>query len=390
MLFCCTESAHDRLMADDSDYRPGPPPSEYLPSEDPPLEALPSEDLLELGRRRSAPRWVVLGLWVGLAAIVVTGLIIGGATSGPSPKPGPTSAGPVFSQPIGGPVGDDLAIEGGALFRLSHGALFRMGIGAGGALTPTGLVPIEGLNLTLPTATFHLVVDSGAQHIWVVTYGASPATLVEVDARTMRVLGQLVWPSEVHAAAALDGHLYLAAVNAVVDVVSATAEPTTVAALSGQYSDVVADPTRSRLVLAGDDHGDYLQTYEPASGQASGTVPQSFAKIGLQVVDGAIWAGGFGPHGAVLARLDASTLRPVAFSSLSPQLAAGDLLVAAGTDVLWVRRGGDADGLWCLSAATGDQLEYWQDQGAVASTHGAAFVAQRDGPLPLELTACPG
>jgi hypothetical protein len=57
---------------------------------------------------------------------------------------------------------------------------------------------------------------------------------------------------------------------------------------------------------------------------------------------------------------------------------------------LWVRSGGGGDGLWCVDATNGDQLQYWQFAGAVTSRQGVAFVAQRDGPLTLQLAACTG
>lgn len=342
------------------------------------------DDALNPGRR-GLPRWAIGALWAVVVAIAVTVVVTrpGSAPNGAAPKPGLTSAAPVFSSP----VSDDLAITGHTLFRLSHAALYRLDVTVPRSPTPDGVSAVNGLDLTLSGATFRLVLDAPAHHIWVITYGASPATLVEFDTRTLREIGQLLWPSEVFGAAALQGHLYLASVNAVVDVASPNAPPSTIGALTGQYTAIAADPTRSRLVLGG---GNYLQTYTPGTAAASGPVHQSFTKISLQVADGAIWAAGFGHSGAVLARLDPSTLRAAGFSALSPQLGAGDLLVDAGTRVLWVRAMGDDDGLWCVDAGSGDELQYWQYAGAVASAPGVAFVAEPDGPLPLRLTTCPG
>jgi hypothetical protein len=366
-------------MPDEPDYRPEVGPESQ-------------DDRLDVGRRRALPRWAIRLIWTGVLVLAVVVVVVraGSARHDAGPKPGPTSGGPVFRQPLGGPVSDDLAIDGSVLLRLSHGALYRMVIGPGSALTPDGVTTVGDLNLTLPGTTFHLVADNSTHHIWVVSYGASSSTVVEFDARTMHELGRLLWPSEVHAAAALDGHLYLAAVNAVVDIASVTKPPVSINALPGQYSAIAADPTRARLVLCGTDHGSYLQTYRPATGAVSKAVSQPFTKIGLEVVSGSIWAGGYGQHGAALARLDPSTLGLAAFSSLSPQLDPGDVLVAAGAHVLWVRAASDDDALWCVDALSGNELQYWQYAGAVASRQGVAFVAQRDGPLALQLTGCPG
>lgn len=349
------------------------------------------DDVLDLGRRRRLPRWTIMIGWAAVTALVVTVVVARAGSSDHGARPSPANSGPVLTEPLGGPVSADLAIEGRYLFEFSQGALYRTDIGAGGSLTADGVLAVTGLDLTLESATFHLVADASTHRIWMLTYGAAPATVVEFDAQSLTEVGRLLWPSEVHAAAAFGGHLYLAATNAVVDIASAKGAPTTIGALTGQYSSIVADTARSRLLLFGEDHGPRVSSYTPAGGRSARGPAAPFGKGGLLVVGSSIWAAGYGDTGAVLARLDPGTLRPVAFSELSPQLGPGAIAVAAGAHVLWVRAGGIGDdALWCVSATTGDQLQYWQYAGAVASTRGAGFVAQRDGPLSLQLSGCPG
>ncbi|MGH8960668.1 MAG: hypothetical protein ACRDWT_05585 [Jatrophihabitantaceae bacterium] len=346
------------------------------------------DDVLDL-RRRRIPRWAVVVLWAVVVAVAVTVLVNRAGSTKPDAGPTPGSSGPVLSEPLGGPVSADLQIGNDRLLQLSHGALYRWVIGAHGALTADGVVGIAALDLTIRNATDHLIVDAAAHRLWLVTYGASPATVIEFDAWTLGEVGRLLWPSEVHAAAAMGGHLYLAAVNAVVDIASATTAPRTIDALTGQYTAIAADPVRSRLLLLDDTQGTQLVTYTPSSGRVSGGV-HVFDKLMLQVAGGQIWVSGWSDQHAALARLDPRTLRPVTFSELSAQLTNGAILVSGGDHVLWVRAANDDYGLWCLDASSGNQLQYWQYAGAVASRRGAAYVAQRDGPLALHLSACGG
>jgi hypothetical protein len=366
-------------MPDDPDYRPG-------------VGSESQDDLLDVGRRRSLPRWALGVLWAVIAAVAITVVVARSTSSNhvAKPKPGPTSQGPAFPSSLLGASEGDLAVDGKVLYELSQGALYRLDITDPASPASDGVATIDGLNRTLDDASFHLVLDSATHHIWVVTYDASSSMVIEFDSSSLVEIGRLLWPGQVHAAAVLGGHLYLAANNAVVDIASAKAEPTTIAALTGQYSDIVADPTRSRLLLLDVDQGSHVAAYTPADGRADRGPVAPFGQGGLLVVGGTIWAGGFANAGAVLARLDPRTLKPVVFSELSPQLGPGAVPWAAGQHVLWVRSGGGGDGLWCVDATSGDQLQYWQYNGAVASTGGAGFVLQREGPFALQLSTCTG
>lgn len=366
-------------MPDDPDYRPG-------------VGSESQDDLLDVGRRRSLPRWAIVVIWAVVAAVAVTVVVTRSTSShhDANPKPGATSESPPIPAGLLGDSEGDLAVDGKVLYELSQGALYRLDITDPASPSSDGVATIGGLNRTLDNASFHLVLDSATHHIWVVTYDASSSMVIEFDSVSLVEVGRLLWPGQVHAAAVLDGHLYLAANNAVVDIASVKAQPTTIAALTGQYSDVVADPSRSRLLLVDADGGSRVWAYTPADGRADRGPVAPFGKGGLRVVGGAIWAGGFGNAGAVLARLDPRTLKPVVFSELSPQLGPGAVTVSAGEHVLWVRSGAGGDGLWCVDATSGDQLQYWQYNGAVASTGGAGFVLQREGPFALQLSTCTG
>ncbi|MEO8889591.1 MAG: hypothetical protein ABI301_03255 [Jatrophihabitantaceae bacterium] len=366
-------------MPDEPDYRPE-------------VGSQSQDDLLDLGRRRSLPRWAIGALWAAVAAVavgvVVTG--VGSLNGGTKPKLGPTSSGPpIASSLLTGSAGD-LAIDGKILYEFSSGALYRIDITDPASPVSDGVTAVNGLDGASGDATFHLVLDPAAHHVWVVTYGVAPANFVEFDSRTLAELGRLQVPSEVRSAAAYAGHLYLATTTAVLDITSPNRAPATITSLSGQYTSIVADPARSRLLLLGFDNGARVSSYLPATARSVLGPSAPFGKGDLLVVGGSIWAAGFGGANAVLARLDPTTLRPIVFSELSPQLGPGAIGAAAGTNVLWVRSGAGGDGLWCVDAGTGDQLQYWQYDGAVASAHGAAFVAQREGPLSLHLAACTG
>ena len=345
------------------------------------------EDVLSLGPRRRLPRWLVIALGT-LAVVIAAALVLTrGDTARHAAAPAPTGSAPDLSLLAGQA---DIAVAADRLYRLAGGALYRLDVTDPATPSSDGVVAVGGLDNTLANVSYHLVLDAPRDRVWVVGYGAAPALVVEFDTRTLTEVGRLRWPGVVSAAAALHGQLYLAATNALVDVAPDGRTARTVPELHGQYFSVVADPTRSRLLLLGTDRGIRVETFVPSGQRAFRGPAAPFGKGSLLVVGGAIWAGGYGDRGAVLARLDPTTLLPVAFSELTPQLGPGAILAAAGSRVLWVRSGSGGDGLWCLAASTGDQLQFWQYDGAVASRRGAAYVAVRSGPLDLRLGSCPG
>jgi len=356
---------------------------------EPPRDA--GDDVLDVGPRRRWPRWVPAVAAVAVAGAVVALLV--GRDSGPhhaAPGPSGPSTGQPATRPIGGAANEALAVSGHYLYRFFSGALYRSDITDPLDPTPAGVTSVGGFDLTLQGVEFGLVLDPAHRQGFVVSLNAAPATIVRIDLDTMTEAGRLVWPTDVAAAAVLDGHLFLATTNSVVDIPPGGTESRAVPALLGQYSDLAADPARHRLVLFGrEGKAMRVVTYRPGDGHSTRTAAP-FAKGWVVVTGDAIWAGGYANTGPVLARLDPKTLKPVAFSALTPQLGPGAILVASGGRDVWVRSGAGGDGLWCVDGRTGDSLQYWQYDGAVASEAGAAYVATSSGPLPLRLGSCAG
>lgn len=356
---------------------------------EPPRDA--GDDVLDVGPRRRRPRWVPVVAAVAVAGAVVAVLAArDGSTRRAAPGPSAAASDLPLSRPVGGAANEALAVSGHYLYRFFSGALYRADITDPLDPVPAGVTSIGGFDLTLQGVEFSLVLDPAHRQGFVVSLNAAPATIVRVDLDTMAEAGRLVWPTDVAAAAVLDGHLFLAATNSVVDIPPGGTDSRVIPALLGQYSDLAADPARHRLVLFGrEGKAMRVVTYRPGDARATRTAAP-FAKGWIVVAGDAIWAGGYAQAGPVLARLDPATLKPVAFSALTPQLGPGAIPVATGGRDVWVRSGAGGDGLWCVDGRTGDALQYWQYDGAVASAVGAAYVATTSGPLPLRLGSCAG
>jgi hypothetical protein len=356
---------------------------------EPPRDA--GDDVLEVGPRRHWPRWVPAVAALAVAGAVMA-LLVGrdGGQHRAAPRPTDSARGQPVTRSIGGAANEALAVSGHYLYRFFSGALYRSDITDPLDPVPAGVTSVGGFDLTLQGVEFGLVLDPAHRQLFVISLNAAPATIVRIDLDTMAEAGRLVWPTAVAAAAVLDGHLFLAATNSVVDIPPGGTDSRPIPALLGQYSDLSADLARHRQVLFGrEGKAMRVVTYRPADGRST-RAAAPFAKGWLAVAGDAIWAGGYANSGAVLARLDPSTLKPVAFSALTPQLGPGAIPVASGGRDVWVRSGSGGDGLWCVDGRTGDSLQYWQYEGAVASEVGAAYVATSSGPLPLRLGSCAG
>ena len=347
-----------------------------------------SEDVLDSGNRRR------LGLWILLIASLVVAVTVGAAlTAKRAPRhPAAASSTPVsppttvlIAQPSG-----DFAVDGTLLYYLAHESITRADISQPGFLFADGVAPIDGLDLTTPNVTYRLVLDHAARRIWMVTLGESPAVIVMFDLSTLAQLQRLSWPTELTAAAAVDGHLYVADQNGVLELAPGARALVPVAALSGTYLDLAADPSRSRLLMLGIANGrPGVAAYAPGQPLRSG--PSPIGKGNLLVVGGAIWAAGYGTNGAVLARLDATTLRFGAQSALAAQVVGPGLeLVGSGASVLWVRAPERGDELWCVDAVSGAVEQAFTFPGPVSSTPGQGYRVATSGVTPFALAGCRG
>lgn len=379
------------------------------------------EDLLDFGPRRPmSRRWALIGV-LALAGVLAAGIALRGGGQQPTATPSSPiatqpslrapdsgfaatvprlSASPLSPALVAGSAVDldrggvqALAIVGGDVVALAPGYLARLTDRHGAlqvAATSTPGLPVGDPNY----ADWRLVTDG--THLWLIGLGQLHR-VYRVDPATLNLeLGSILPRTGlVLAAAALDGHLYLATGAAVYDLAPGATHARRVPGLAGA-SALAADPSRHRLLLLGwlTGAGSGVRAYLPASGLISPMTPVGFGKGGLVTAAGRIWAGGFGAAtggGAVLERLNPHTLRPAAASPLAGQLGPGAVLTAAGDRVVWVRSGGGGGDLWCVSAATGRAEQHWDLPGAVVSRLGAAYVVSGSAVAQFRLDAtCPG
>jgi hypothetical protein len=372
---------------------------EFLHPEPGPDAGRSGEDALDPGAHRPIPRWVIGLTGLGIAVVVVLALTLsssgapGAAPSSAVPAPsvttemdpvGPTQV--VFPPPDRLPVGP--GVDGTTT--VPYGPIEAAAFDESGRLellspehltvldhtgTVVGDYDMPGVGGSPQTVPWHLVPVG--ERLWAVGGDGTGTQLIELESPpTVSILRRTSLPVPVTDVAGYRGTLYLATGNAVYRVPSGASRPALVPGLSA-YS-IAADPSRQRLLVLGSTaRRASLRAYYP-SGGASRPVVNSvpLVKGSLRVSGSTIWLGGFGPYGAVLTRLDPTTLRAIAPSPLSASFGPGALLVGTGGSVLWVRGGGGGDDLWCV-AASGTAAQHWSGvSGSVASRPGAAFVAE--------------
>ena len=349
------------------------------------------EEVLDTGTRRR------LGPWILLVACLVVAVTIGAALTAERgrhhPAPAAPSGNPLPVAPGGvlpsGLLAGQFAVDGHLLYFLSSESITRVDISQPGAVLADGVARISGLDLTAPNVGYRLVLDPAANRMWMVTLGVSPAVIIAFDLSSLAQLSRVSWPNALSAAAAFDGQLYLADQNGVLDLHPDLRSVTPIAALRGTYLDVVADPSRSRLLLFGIANGQpRFVAYVP--GRPLGIAPAPFGKGWLLAIGGAVWAGGYGEDGAVLVRLDPVTLRPNTIGELAAQVGPGVELVGTGTRALWVRALGSGDELWCVDATNGLVQQAFTFPGPVASIPGHGYRVTALGVTPFRLADCHG
>jgi hypothetical protein len=358
------------------------------------------DDVLVLEPRRRLPRWAIV-----LAAVLVAGLVVGVAVarahhrphhtaqpSVPTPGPaGPTAAPPPVDVGSSAPGTLALTIAGQHLYVLTPAALesfdmdmHQVGIGV---ITPV---------LSFPDRYFTLLYDSFAGSIWIVPIGGrSAGELMQFDATSLRLRRVVPLPTTVASAAALRGEIYLGtAERGLLQLRPGERKLTTVAAARDGVGQVVADPGRNRLIYLTDELPTRVRSWSAsgtsAPSAAAGTL--TFSKAQLLVVDDRIWAAGFHSSGAVLVRLDPTTLHPVqSADEVTAELGPGTILAAAGHRDFIVRSGADNVPLWCLDGHTGEIDQRWSlPGGVVAMAPGIVVVANAGGLQRLDAELCRG
>jgi hypothetical protein len=366
---------------------------EFFVDDGPPVKAAIDEDSVDLGQSQ-VPRWAIVIVSFLVAAVVVALAAQPQDTpsAAPTPEPVISHVSPSSTAGLGTPIAIDqaapvldLAVTV-PLFLLQPGHLYKVtdATAFGVSLDVPGLAPLG--------TSARLVLDAAANRVWVVD-GLAGA-VIEFDARNLHRLRTVHSTESIRDAAALGGHLYIARSTGVADIAPGADAPKVIPALTGYIASVAADPKRGRLLALVLGHGASVQQLT-----VTGKVQhqQALVPVGggtLRVTeDGSIWLGGFGSSidGAVLARLDPNTLEPVLGSPVASRLGPSSWIEAAGDHDIWIRRGGDGDGLWCINGRTGSVLQYWpQVRGSVTSHDGAAFALTAGLLVPLVMQDCNG
>jgi hypothetical protein len=354
------------------------------------------EDSVDFGQGQ-VPRWAVVIVAL-LVAAVVAALAAQPqhkpAAAAPTPEPVISIVSPSSTSGLGIPIPIDQATPvidlavSVPLFLLQPGHLYKIT-----DATAFG-VSLNGSGFTRLGTSARLVLDAAANRVWVVE--APGGEIIEFDARNLHRLRTMHSQDSIRDAAALRGHLYLATSSGLADVAPGASEPRILPGLSGFVASVAADPKRGRLLALVLGNGASIRQVTVAGtvSSAPGPAPVPVGGGMLRVTtDGTIWLGGFGSaiDGAVLARLDPKTLKPVLGSPVARRLGGSSWIEAAGDHDIWIRSGGDGDGLWCVDGRTGGILQYWpRVQGAVTSRDGAAFVLMEGLLVPIVMQDCTG
>jgi hypothetical protein len=366
----------------------------------------PEEELLDAGAHKPWPPWLIP---LGLVVIVVAALIVllnRNSPSTPTAAPSrPASSGPTEppvtagalppglaegSGSFGAPIDAganvlDVAVSGDTWWELQPREILRynqVGMQARGRLPFVA----PGYN------QLRIVLDLPTDGLWLVVSDKRRTRLVEYDDIRLHLLRSLTVHGSARGAAALDGTLYLTVGNNLVRV-PPRGRPERVAHESAPLDAIVTDSARGGLLMAGLGAPTRLWRITPhRHGRVHVAAPAelSAVKPSLAVANGAIWIAGYAHRGAVLMRLDPTTLKPIAKSPLRRQLGPGAVLVAGGVRDVWVRSGGEDPDLHCIDGAAGHPLQRWAISGPVSSGGGTALVGTADGAIPLQLLNCSG
>lgn len=336
----------------------------------------PADELLDVGARRTLPRW--LGA-LALVAVGVAGIAIAVTGGGSGPRAAPASSTPSRPHTSAGtgvtptPTTIQALIPAPGwlgFYALEDGRVAALQLNGSPRAVSAAIGAGDGAQLGL-------VFDPAGAVVWVMPVGNDFAGELEAYAAAdLHLILRLHLPDIVEHAAVLDGRLYLTTVSGLLLRTGPHGRSLETAAhLAGRVGAVVADPTRHRLLYLVENDPAVVRSWSPG-GAASVGAPLPFAKGDLAVVDNVIWAGGFAARGAILVRLDPRTLRAGHVAAVSGQLGPGALLAGSAEGVLFVRSGSLDEPLWCLDASSGAVRKRWSGlPGAVAATSGFGLVA---------------
>jgi hypothetical protein len=286
----------------------------------------------------------------------------------------------------------DVVMSPNTSWTLQSGQLVRNPASEGIAKTA-----INDIDFNSVISSVRLFLDRDANRVWLAVLDTPNGKIIEFDT-SLRRLRTTRSASAISAAAAMGGHLYLATRTGVTDLAPGAAAPRLAPGTAGAIAAIAADRTRSRILAlryapeGQTVDGARILQFRPGPAPTTTSVVVPLAKGGLAVTgNGDIWAGGFGSAGAVLVRLDPTTLSVAAVSPAVTGFGPGAVLVAAGRSAIWLRSGAGGNALYCLDGHTGVSKQVWSNApGAVASELNIAWLASGTAEVVLELHGCPG
>lgn len=360
-------------------------------------EASPGEEVLDVGRRRRAPRWFWVVAGVAAAVLVASVAIERGLSHhhGTSPTPSAGRAVAIVPPPVRPAYGPALDVGTGVVLDavafgqhtwvLHPDRIIGLSIAAG---RPKA-VALPPLGSSVSTGSWRLVRDVTTSRLWAVVEGTRHGRAIEYDLWTLTRMRDLRLPP-IGGAAAMNGHLYLTSGNRFIDVPPRGApHAIPVPGQSGAaLGPVTADPARSRVIVLDYGARTHIWTYRPGREQARKTAVVPVTKSSIAVTEDAVWVGGYrsgSGSNAVLWQLDVPSLTPTGISPVGSELGPGARLLAGGTHDVWVASGG-GPGLWCVDGRTGTEEQHWTFGASAVTTDHQRVIAVTDGrAVPLEL-----
>jgi hypothetical protein len=348
------------------------------------------EDVLSVGPptpRRPRRRWVVAvaaAVIVGALASVVA-LRSGG--SRPAPAAAPTPSVPVVPGPTAGHF--PVSLAPGQIVGLIQGpdGLF---VTRDNPASVSRVSPHPTALVGAPDHPVAVLLDSDTHRVWVVANrdDEGVAWLYDSSSLTRRV--SIPIPSQVIAAAAYAGQLWVAT-DAGVYVVTARRRPDVdlvpLVAGSLPYTSAIAvDPAHGRVLAVTEGLPGQVYSIRLSDRAVILGAQVPTGKSSIAVVDGHAWVAGYGPSRHVVPA-DGTAGPPL---SVESKVGPG-ATVWAGQHVLWVTYG-EGDGVSCLDPRTGAELGTFTGPIApVTSWAATLYSADTDVPAGLPLNhRCPG
>jgi hypothetical protein len=325
---------------------------------DPPADPGMGE-FLDTGLRPWDRRRRVVALAIGLVAVTAIAVPAvqhrRAAHRFAAPSPSPSLSLPVVPAPARQVGAPPALLIGSTLYMVRDGRLVARPSGAG--MTSSAGVG----DPALTGASYLLAADPSRSRMWVVQSVPARILIYAFDLVTLHEVRRLHIEGEVAGADVLRGGLYISTDVGVVGITGARSGLLDWTPLRGGRA-IVADRSRGRLLLLDEDGASArvrAESPDLAGPSSSATLP--FVTGGLVIVAGQIWAGGAGPDGAVLVRLDPRTLRPVAHSPVEEELGSAAVFAAAGQHSFLVRSTHGGAEMWCVDAVTGAVRQNWPD-----------------------------